>query len=87
MCSDCFVSNNPFDGDPFCKECVPLVDVVSSVTSSGSAIEAVVPFDLTEPFPFVKLLLLISFCRVGNVGIQLPVVRNFRGKTTCCNEK
>lgn len=79
------VSNSPLDGDAAEMACVPFVLAVSSVSSfSGCATVAAVPFVLIEPFPFDKLLLLISFGILGSVGIQLPVVRNFRGKTTCC---
>lgn len=85
MCNDCLVSSNPFDGEPVCAVCVPFVLTASSVRSSGWAIVAAAePFVLIDPFPLVKLLLLISFVMLGSVGIQLPVVRNFRGSTTCC---
>lgn len=82
------MSNSPFDGDAAELACVPFVLDVSSVSScSACAIAAVFPFVLIDPFPFDKLLLLISFGRLGSVGMQLPVVRNFRGKTTCCKRE
>lgn len=87
MCKDCFVSSSPFDGDAVFECDVPFV-VPPFVVSSVCANECDEPFvfnDAIDPFPFVKLLLLISFVKFGKVGIQLGVVsRNLRGRITCC---
>lgn len=54
----------------------------SSLASSASESDDGEPFVFNEPFD--SFVLLTSFLSAGNVGIKLDVVRNLRGKTTCC---
>lgn len=54
----------------------------SSLASSAKEFDEGEPFVFNDPFD--SFVLLTSFLSVGNVGIKLEVVRNLRGKTTCC---